>query len=90
MCKDEGTRGGDGTAEVGREEVGCASGSAVGSVDDKVGEGDKNDAKESSLQPGRRLRGGKVTDGRKLDVWRHDVMRQDGRRLDVRRWGGRQ
>ena len=40
-------------ALVGREEVGCASGSGGGTVDDKVEEGDE--------EPGRRLRGGKVT-----------------------------
>ena len=32
-----------------------------GTVDDKVGEDDERDARESSPQPGRRLRGGKVT-----------------------------
>ena len=32
-----------------------------GTVDDKVGESDEKDARESSSQPGRRLRGGKVT-----------------------------
>ena len=48
-------------AMVGREQVGCASGSGEGTVDDKVGEDDERDAKESSSQPGRRLRGGKVT-----------------------------
>ena len=47
-------------AVVGREQVGCASGSGWGTVD-KVGEGDERDARESSLKPGRRLRGGKVT-----------------------------
>ena len=46
-----------------REQVGCASGSGGGggAVDDKVGEDDERDARESSLQPVRRLRGGKVT-----------------------------
>ena len=53
-------------AVVGREQVGCASGSGGGSVDDKVGEDDEGDARESSPQPGRRLRGGKVT-GRRGD-----------------------
>ena len=48
-------------AVVGREQVGCASGSGEGTVDDKVGEDDERDARESSPQPGRRLRGGKVT-----------------------------
>ena len=51
-------------AVVGREQVGCASGSGGGTVDDKVGEDDERDARESSPQPGRRMRGGKVT-GRK-------------------------
>ena len=46
---------------VGREEVGCASGSSEGTVDDKVWGGDERDARESSPQPGRRLRGGKGT-----------------------------
>ena len=41
-------------AVVGREQVGCASGSGGGTVDDKVGEDDERDARESSLQPGRR------------------------------------
>ena len=48
-------------AVVGREQVGCASGSGGGTVDDKVGEDDEIDARESSPQPGGRLRGGKVT-----------------------------
>ena len=34
-------------AMVGREEVGCASGSGGGTVDNKVGEGDERDARES-------------------------------------------
>ena len=46
---------------VGREQVGFAIGSGGGTVDDKVGEDDERDARESSPQPGRRLRGGKVT-----------------------------
>ena len=48
-----------GVALVGREEVGCSSGSGGGgggAVDDKVGEGDEKDAREISHQPGRRLR----------------------------------
>ena len=47
-------------AMVGREQVGCASSSGGGTVDDKVGK-DTRDARESSPQPGRKLRGGKVT-----------------------------
>ena len=39
---------------------GCASSSGGGTVDDKVGK-DTRDARESSPQPGRKLRGGKVT-----------------------------
>ena len=37
----------------------CASSSGEGTVDN-VGEDDERDARESSPQPGRRLRGGKV------------------------------
>ena len=48
-------------AMVGREQVGCTSGFCGGTVDNKVGEDDERDARESSPQPGRRLRGGKVT-----------------------------
>ena len=51
-------------AMVEREQVGCASGSGQGTVDEKLGEDDEKDARESSPQSGRRLRGGKVT-GRK-------------------------
>ena len=50
-------------AMVGREQGGCASSSRGGTVDDKVGK-DTRYARESSPQPGRKLRGGKVT-GRK-------------------------
>ena len=45
---------------VGREQGGCASSSSGGTVDDRVGK-DTRDARESSPQPGRKLRGGKVT-----------------------------
>ena len=41
-------------AMVGREQVGCASGSGGGTVGDKVGEDNERDARESSPQPGRR------------------------------------
>ena len=44
-------------AMVGKEQVGCASGSGEGTVDDR-GEDDERDARESSPQPGGRLRGG--------------------------------
>ena len=47
-------------AMVGREQGGCASSSSGGTVDDKVGK-DTRDARESSPQAGRKLRGGKVT-----------------------------
>ena len=47
-------------AMVGREQGGCASSSGGGTVDDKVGK-DTIYARESSPQPGRKLRGGKVT-----------------------------
>ena len=47
-------------AMVGREQGGCASSSRGGTVDDKVGK-DTRDARESSPQPGRKLRRGKVT-----------------------------
>ena len=58
-------------AVVGREQVGCASGSGGGKVDDKVGEDHETDARKSSPQPGRKLMGGKMT-GR-WDVRRWDV-----------------
>ena len=47
-------------AMVGREQGGCASSSGGRTVDDKVGK-DTRYARESSPQPGRKLRGGKVT-----------------------------
>ena len=47
-------------AMVGREQGSCASSSGGGTVDDKVSK-DTRDARESSPQPGRKLRGGKVT-----------------------------
>ena len=67
MCEDEGTRGGDGTAEAahcgisGKGKCGlCQWFRWGGTVDDKVGEGDERDARVSSPQPGGRLREGKV------------------------------
>ena len=66
-------------AIVGREQVGCASGSGEGTVDDKVGEDDKRDARESSPQPGRRLRGGKVT-GRRETGRKETGHRETGRK----------
>ena len=68
-------------AVVGREQVGCASGSGGGTVDDKVGEGDERDARESSPQPGRRLRGGKVT-GRK-ETGRRETGQKKTRRKEM-------
>ena len=47
-------------AMVGREQGGCASSSGGGTVEDKLGK-DTRDARESSPQPGMKLRGGKVT-----------------------------
>ena len=47
-------------AKLGREQGGCASSSVGGTVDHKVGK-DTIDARESSPQAGRNLRGGKVT-----------------------------
>ena len=49
-------------AVVGREQAGCATGSGGGTVDDKEGEDDERDARESSPQPERRLSRGKVGD----------------------------
>ena len=70
-------------AVVGSEQVGCASGSGGGTVDDKVGEDDERDARESSPQPGRRLRGGKVT-GRR-ETGRKETRRRETGRKETRR-----
>ena len=70
-------------AIVGREQVGYASGSGGGTVDDKVGEDDERDARESSPQSGRRLRGGKV-------IGRRETGRKEmGRRETGRKETGR-
>ena len=68
MCEDKGTRGGVGTAEAARYgNDGKGKGGLCqwfrwwGAVDDKLGEDDERNVRESSPQPGRRLRGGKVT-----------------------------
>ena len=61
-------------ALVEREDVGCASGSSGGTVDDKVGEGDEVGARESSHQPGRRLKGYKVTG------WKETGRNETGRK----------
>ena len=91
MCEDEGTRGGVGTAEAAR----CGNGGKGtgglcqwfrwGKVDNKGGED-----YESSPQPGRRLRGGKVTGRRGQDVRRRDVSRLDERRREGKKQEGRQ
>ena len=70
-------------AVVGREQVGCASGSGGGTVDDKVGEDDERDARESSPQSGTRLRGGKVT-GRR-ETGRKETGRRETGRKETRR-----
>ena len=63
-------------AVVGREQVGCACGSdGGGTVDERVGEDDGRDARKSSPQPGRRLRGGKVT-GRR-ETGRKETRRKE-------------
>ena len=54
-------------AMVGREQGGCASSSCGGTVYDKVGK-DTIYARESSPQPGRKLRGGKVTGRRETGL----------------------
>ena len=74
-------------AVVGREQVGCASGSGGGTVDDKVGEDDERDARESSPQPGRRLMGGKVT-GRETgcrETGRKETGRREKEQKETRR-----
>ena len=63
-------------AMVGREQGGCASSSGGGTVDDKVGK-DTRYARESSPQPGRKLRGGQV-------VGRQDVRRREGKEREGR------
>ena len=75
-------------AVVGREQVDCASGSGGGSVDDKVGEDDEGDARESSPQPGRRLRGGKVTGRRETgrrETEHKETQRRETGRKETRR-----
>ena len=68
-------------AVVGREQAGCSSGSGGGTVDDKVWEDDERDARESSPQSGRMLRGGKMT-GRR-DTGRKETRRKEmGRQMD--------
>ena len=73
-------------AMVGREQGGCASSSRGGTVDDKVGKYTRY-ARESSPQPGRKLRGGKVTGrretgrketGRKGTGWKTTGVKERG------------
>ena len=66
-------------AMVGREQGSCASSSGGGTVDDKVGK-DTRDARESSPQSGRKLRGGKV-------IGRRETGRKETGRKGM---GGRQ
>ena len=70
-------------AVVGREQVGFASGSSMGPIDDKVGEDDERDARESSPLSGRRLRGGKVTGHR--ETGRKETRRRETGRKETRR-----
>ena len=65
-------------AMVGREQGGCASSSGGGTVDDKEGKVTR-DSRESSPQPGRKLRGGKVTGRRRQDVRRREGNEREGR-----------
>ena len=94
MCEDERARDGDGTAEAARCGIGGKGRGGLcqwfrwGTVDDKVGEGEENDVRETSPQPGRRLRGGK-TIGRKETgrMAEHDEnegveLEGDGREVD--------
>ena len=71
-------------AMVGREQVDCASGSGGGTVDYKVGKDDDRDARESSHQPGMKLRGSKVTGrretGRKEMGCRETERKETGRK----------
>ena len=72
-----------GLAMVGREQVGCASGSGSETVDDKVGEDDERDAMENSPQSGRRLSGGKVTGHR--ETGRRETGHKETGRKETRR-----
>ena len=65
-------------AVVGREQVVCASGSGEGTVN-KVGEDDERDVRVNSPQPGRMLRGGKVT-GRRETGRKKTGHRETGRK----------
>ena len=79
---------------VGREQGGCASSSGGGTVDDKVGK-DTRDARESSPQPGRKLRGGKVTGrretgGKTTGVKERGVGETGGKEKGVGEMGGKE
>ena len=66
-------------AMVGREQVDFASGSGEGIKNYKVGEVDERDGRQSSPQPGGRLRGGKVT-GRRETGRNETGHRETGRK----------
>ena len=79
-------------AMMGREEVGCASysGGGRGTVGDKVGEYAEVDARVSSPQSGRRLRGGRMTShketrrketGRKEKGWNETGVTKTGGKI---------
>ena len=73
-------------AMVGREQGGCASSSGGGTVGDKVGK-DTRDARESSPQPGRKLRGGKVTGRRETGRKETGRKRTGGKTTGVKERG---
>ena len=73
-------------AMVGREQGSCASSSGGGTVDDKVGK-DTRDARESSPQPGRKLRGGKVTGHRETGRKETGRKRTGGKTTGVKERG---
>ena len=76
-------------AMVGREQGGCASSSGGGTVDDKVGK-DTRDARESSPQPGRKLRGGKVTGRRETGRKETGKKGTGGKERGVGETGGKE
>ena len=76
-------------AMVGREQGGCASSSGGGTVDDKVGK-DTRDARESSPQPGRKLRGGKVTGRRETGVKEREVGETRAKEWEVGETGAKE
>ena len=77
-------------ATVGREQVGCASGASGGTVDDKVGEDDERDARESSPQPGRRLRGGKMTGHKETGQKETGRKEMGGKTTGAKEMGGKE